>query len=219
MVRDVVGRIRERVDVGGIVPLLTITAAFSLLGFEVTRWDVVGSIVGVVILAPILGRLLDRFEIDPGLLVIALGLLVGWGGFQHLQHGTGWLGWPLLVLSGWLCLEGVDRWGRDEPTPDTGADDVSRDELERLGEQHRRLLAALRRADGPLTADEIRTRTGLSEDEFERLLEFHGDSGPIERVGTGYRLDERELGATGVLRTVGRRIRRPLRVLRPVRQG
>lgn len=219
MFREAVRRIRERVDLGGIVPLLAFAAIFSLLGFEVTRWDVVGSVVGVVILAPILGTLLERYEIDFGLLVIALGLLVGWGGFQHLQEGAGWLGWPLLALGGWLCLEGLDRWGRDEPSPDTDEDDVSRDELERLGEQHRQLLAALRRADGPLTAAEIRTRTGLSADEFERLLEFHGDSGAIERVGTGYRLDERELGVTGIPRTVGRRLCRPLRVLRPAGRG
>lgn len=96
---------------------------------------------------------------------------------------------------------------------------MSSDELYRYGEYNRWLLEELRTADRPLTAAEIRSRTGLTEDDFERLLESHGESGPIECVGNGYVIDESEHGAVAfvrnLVRTVGGRLLRPFRVFRP----
>ena len=224
MFREVVRRIPERVDLGGIVPLLTIAAAFSLLGFEVTRWDVVGSIVGVVILAPIIGTLLERYEIDLGLLVIAFGLLVGWGGFRHLQDGASWLGWPLLVLGGWLCLDGLYAWKHGDAADrgddaDDESDELSNAEVRRLAKHNRRVVEALRDADRPLTAADLRARTGLEADDLERVLARHDEPGPIDRIGNGYVLEERDAGLVAAVRTAARLLRgrlfRPFRLLRP----
>ncbi|WP_226040902.1 hypothetical protein [Natrinema sp. DC36] len=77
------------------------------------------------------------------------------------------------------------------------------------------LLEELREADRPLTKTELCNRTGLLEDDFERLLEIHGESGSIERVGNGYAIDESEMGIGGVARMVGRRLLRPIRLIRP----
>ncbi|MCW8172582.1 hypothetical protein D8S78_10355 [Natrialba swarupiae] len=94
-------------------------------------------------------------------------------------------------------------------------DDLPRAELAKLNECNCRLAETPRDADRPLSADEIRSRANLTPAEFDRLREIHGESGPIDRLGTGYRLDEREMGLTGILRTIGRRLLRPVRVLRP----
>lgn len=107
-------------------------------------------------------------------------------------------------------------------TPTDGTtedDDISTDELYRLGEHNRWLVDELREADRPLTAEEIQSHTGLTEEDFERVLEVHGESGPIERVGNGYAIDEDDLGTgafvRNLVRTIGGRILRPFRLFRP----
>ncbi|SDQ46807.1 hypothetical protein [Natronobacterium texcoconense] len=232
MIRAAVGRVRDRIDLGNIVVAVVVAVILSFFGLELSARDVVGTIVAVVVLAPIFGYVVERYEVDFGLLVISLGVIVGWGGIGHLQDGIGWLGWFMLALAVWLCLEGLDRFLRDDRTDDTGVDrdvtgqpetddtdDLSRSELTELGERNRRLIETLRIADRPLSEDEIRTRASLSPEEFDRLLEMHGDSGPIDRVGTGYVLDERKMGVTGLVWTIGRRLLRPIRVLRPARRN
>ncbi|MWV39404.1 hypothetical protein [Natrialba sp. INN-245] len=237
MSRSAARRVRDRFDPGTVVVAVLVVAALSLLGLEVSSTDVVRTVVAVAVITPLFGYLLERsgVDIDLGLLVIALGVVVGWGGYGHLQDGIGWLGWLgwlLLVLGGWLCLEGLDRFVRDDGADDAGGgrtddvratadetDDLSRAELAELNECNRRLVGTLRDADRPLSADEIRSRANLTPGEFDRLLEIHDESGPIDRVGTGYTLDEREMGLTGILRTIGRRLLRPVRVLRPGRRA
>ncbi|TYT63114.1 hypothetical protein [Natrialba swarupiae] len=234
MSRSVARRIRDRFDPGRVVVAVLVVAALSLPGLEVSSTDVVRTVVAVAVIAPLFGYLVERsgVDIDLGLLVIALGVVVGWGGYGHLQDGVGWLGWLLLALGGWLCLEGLDRFVRDDRTDDAGGgriddvratsdetDDLPRAELAKLNECNCRLAETPRDADRPLSADEIRSRANLTPAEFDRLREIHGESGPIDRLGTGYRLDEREMGLTGILRTIGRRLLRPVRVLRPGRRA
>ena len=58
-----------------------------------------------------------------------------------------------------------------------------------------------------------------AENDFERLLEMNGESGPIDRVGDGYVIDESELGAVAfariLVRAIGGRLLRPFRLFRP----
>jgi hypothetical protein len=121
----------------------------------------------------------------------------------------------LAVVAAWLCLDslydlrlGVDR----SSEPD---DDISEEEYYLVSAHGWAVLRALREADGPLSRAELQDRTGLPDEDFERVLETVGDSGPIERVGTGYALDESETGTAAIVRMIGSRLLRPLRLFRP----
>ncbi|MFP8953601.1 hypothetical protein ACLI4Z_11585 [Natrialbaceae archaeon A-arb3/5] len=220
MIRSVIDWIRTWINPGDLVAVLLVAGILSLFGFELSVRTVLGTAVAVLIVAPIFGFVLDRLDLHPGLLIVALGVLVGAGGALNVRDGNPWLGWPLVALAGWLCLEGIDQYRHGGPsTESTEPDDVSNSELLLQGEHNRWLIEALRDADRPLSAAEIQSRTGLTDEQFERLLEYHGENGPIDRVGTGYVLDERELGVTGMVRafvrTVGGRLLRPFRLFRP----
>ena len=134
--------------------------------------------------------------------------------FLAVDDGSVVLG-VLAAVAAWLCLDslydlclGIDR----SSEPD---DDISENEYYLVSAHGWAVLRELREADGPLSRAELQDRTGLPDEDFERVLETVGDSGPIERVGTGYALDESETGTAAIVRMVGSRLLRPLRLLRP----
>lgn len=205
----------DATDVGGAVILV---AVLFVLGLESSA---IGVLLGIVVGVPIVRAAGDAtdLEIGPALAGLVLGSFVVVAGVYGHLSGDHWLGSALVVIGAWICLDSVDRWRGTDFDTNPSEDDISNEELFQIGEYNRWLLEELREADRPLTADEIRSRTGLTEDDFERLLEIHGESGPIERVGNGYTIDETDMGAVAfvrnLVRTVGSRVLRPFRLFRP----
>ncbi|ELY42175.1 hypothetical protein [Natronorubrum tibetense] len=213
-------RLREEIDTTDLVGAVVLLGVLYALGLESTA---IALGLGIVVGAPLVRAVADAAGLDsePALATVLLGSIVlAAGGYGVLTDGS-WLGPALTVVGAWIVLDGIDVWRNGNP-PDEGSEDeadISNDELLLIGEHNRWLVETLREADRPLTADEIQSRTGLTESDFERLLETHGESGPIERVGNGYVIDENEMGAVAmvrhVVRTVGGRVLRPFRLFRP----
>ena len=221
MIRRVGPWLRERIDVVGIVISLLLAALFSELGFE----SLLELLAALVIGAPLAQAVLDRLDPNPGLLWTALGCFCIAGGAVRVRDGELRVGVSFLAIGSWICLDGLYAWTRDE-SPLRGSDadddsdeDLSKEEVVRLTKHNRRVVAELRDADRPLTTADLRERTGLDEDDLERVLARHDESGPIERVGTGYVLEERDAGLGSAVRTAARllggRLLRPFRLLRP----
>ncbi|ELY59961.1 hypothetical protein [Natronolimnohabitans innermongolicus] len=218
-------RFRDEVDVrdlGGAALVVPVLYAIGLEG------SALGVLVGLFVLSPLLRAATEAagLEIAPRVTKFVFGALFVAAGAVQLGDGSGWLSAALVVAGCWFWLDAIYDWrvgaaGAASET-DAGreaADDVSTNEVYLYGGYNQWVLEELRAADRPLTGEELRSRTGIGEDDFERLLELHGDSGPIERVGTGYALDESELGTgaavRSIVRTVGRRLFRPFRLFRP----
>lgn len=209
----------EAVDASDVGTAVVLAVVFYLLGLET---GAIAVFVGLVVGRPLLDAAVEAtgLEADPGLAGVVLGAVVVAAGAVQLGDGTVLLGWAFVAVGGWIVADGLDRWQNGSPDDgDASEDDLPNAELFLVGEHNRWLLETLRAADRPLTAVEIRERTGLTADDLERVLELHDESGPIERVGNGYVLDESELGAGAMarstVRTVVRRLCRPLRILRP----
>lgn len=220
MVQRIVGRLREAIDASDVAAVVLLGVVFSVFGLEPVE---IAMLVSAVVVGPVIADAVsDGTDTDPrpGLAEITFGVLCIVTGVVHLRSASSWLGWVFVAVGGWLCLDGVYAWRAEGEVPTTAReDDVSKDEVYIAGLHNCWLLEELREADRPLTKAELCERTGLMEADFERLLEVHGESGPIERVGTGYVIDEREMGAGGVARTVGRRLCRPIRLFRPAANG
>lgn len=216
MVQRIVGRLRNSIGASDVVAVVLLGVVLSQFGLERVE---IATLVSAVVVGPVIADAVsDGTDTDPrpGLAEVTFGVLCLVAGVVHLRSASSWLGWAFVAVGGWLCLDGVYAWRAEENDPTTAReDDVSKEEVYLAGLHNCWLLEELREADRPLTADELCDRTGLTEDDFERLLEIHGESGPIERVGTGYVIDEHEMGVGGVARTVGRRLCRPIRLFRP----
>lgn len=220
MIRRFAARFRDEIDRADVATAAGFGAVLALSGNESTA---IGIVAGLLVGVPFLTALIDTvgLDLEPGPAGVALGTLVVAAGSSLLLDGGHWIGWGVVVIGAWILLDGIDEWRRDDVSADAtaGEDDVSKGDVFRYGEYNRWLLEELRAADRPLTAAEIQSRTGLTEDDFEHLLESHGESGPIERVGNGYALDESELGSVAfvrnLVRTIGGRLFRPFRLFRP----
>lgn len=219
MSRQFAARFRDEIDRADVATAAVFGAVLALSGNESTA---LGVVVGLLVGVPFLTALIDAagLDLEHGPAGVALGSLVVAAGASLLLDGGRWVGWGVVAIGAWILLDGIDRWRRrDTVDAAAGEDDMSKADVFRYGEYNRWLLEELRAADRPLTAEEIQSRTGLTEDDFERLLESHGESGPIERVGNGYVLDESELGAVAFVRnlvyTIGGRLLRPFRLFRP----
>ena len=220
MARGFASRFREEIDAREVGGAALVVGVLYLLGLEVSA---IGVILAIFVLTPLLRAGIEAVGLDIGPSVAALvfSALLAAVGIGELTDGNGWLGVATLAAGGWLCLDAVYLWRRGDRGSGEAVEDedLSKDEVYRYGEYNRWLIDALREADRPLTRDEIQSRTGLTEADFERLLELHGESGPIERVGNGYTIDESELGAVAfvrtIVRTIGGRILRPFRLFRP----
>ncbi|WP_254763465.1 hypothetical protein [Natrinema marinum] len=216
MVQRIAGRLRKSIDASDIAAVAFLGVVLSAFGLEPVE---IATVVSAVVVGPMIADAASgASDIDsaPGLAELAFGVLCVVAGVVHLRSASSWLGWVFVAVGGWLCLDGVyaRRAAGDDPTT-AREDDVTEGEVYLAGLHNRWLLTELREADRPLTKAELCDRTGLLEDDFERLLELHGESGPIERVGTGYAIDEREMGTGGIARAVGRRLYRPIRLFRP----
>ena len=217
MIRQFVARFRDEID-GTVAGAAIVLGALYVLGFE-TR--AIAVLAGLFVGVPILRGLVEAtgFDIDAGLAGLLLGLIVLVTGGLQLLEGSRLAGGAFVAVGCWICADGVDKWRCADRTDDRAVedDDLSRDELTRRGDHNRRLIETLREADRPLTAEEIRSRTGLTDGDVDRLLEIHGESGPIERVGNGYTVDEDELGLGAALRHAVRSL--VGRLLRPFRSS
>ncbi|SDJ93237.1 hypothetical protein [Natronorubrum texcoconense] len=220
MVRQFAARFREGIDTADLVGAVVLLGVLYALGLESSA---VAVVLGIVVVTPLVRTTADAagLDIEPALATVVLGSIVLAAGGYGVLTDDSWLGPALAVVGAWIVLDGVDAWRNGTPPDERSEDeqDISNDELLLLGEHNRWLIETLREADRPLTAAEIQSRTGLTESDFEGLLETHGESGPIERVGNGYVIDENEMGAVAmarhVVRTVGRRLLRPFRLFRP----
>ncbi|WP_226006126.1 hypothetical protein [Natrinema salinisoli] len=215
MIRESLGRFRDRVDLSDIVVSAGVAGVLLRLGVDAS---LVGTILGAAVVTPLAEPLLERFDIGPGIAGIAFGGFAVAAGIVQLRDGGRLFGGSLLAIGFWICLDGLYTWRTgDETTRDE--DDMTKDEVLLVSEHNRWLLEELRAADRPLAKAEICDRTGLLDGDFERLLEIHGDSGPIERVGNGYAIDEDEMGGIAFVRNIARkavsRLLRPFRLFRP----
>ncbi|MFC6767919.1 hypothetical protein [Natrinema soli] len=205
--------IRDQIGLSDIVSAVGLAAVLSFLGVDL---NVIGVLLGVGIGAPLLEGALDRDDADSALAWLGFGLFAVAAGGIQLREGGYWFGGSLLAIGCWICLDGLYARRTDGSS---GSEDVTDDEFHLATLHSRWLLEDLREADRPLTKTEICDRTGLMEEDFERLLEIHGESGSIERTGNGYAIDEDEMGATAAVRnlagTVRSRLFRPLRLFRP----
>lgn len=217
--------LRNRLDTADIVVFAFLVAFLSLLGTEPTTIAVV---VALVVVVPFVRSVLEGTDVDSALIGLCFATVVTMGGAflvstqeQSLQQG-GWFAWLLLASGCWLWLDSLYAWRRgdatDEPV-DSEADDLSEDEFYLVSTHSWWVLEELREANGPLSRVELQSRTGLTDADFERVLDVHGESGVIDRVGAGYTVDESELGVGATIRYVGwragRRLLRPFRFLRP----
>lgn len=206
--------IRDQIGLSDIVSAVGIVGVLSFLGVDL---NVIGTLLGIAIGAPLLEGAFDRYGVDPALAWIVFGLFAAAAGGIQLREGSYWFGGSLLAIGCWICLDGLYAQRTDGSS---GTDeDMTDDEFNLTALHSSWLLEELREADRPLTKTEICDRTGLIEEDFERLLEIHGESGPIERIGNGYAIDEDEMGATAavqsLVRTVSSRLFRPFRLFRP----
>lgn len=219
MSHEFVTRFRDELDARAVGGVAAIVGFLYFVGFERSGVLVIA---GMFVLAPIVRAGIDAagFDVGPVLAKVALaGLFFAFSGGQ-LVDGASWLGGVLAAVGCWLCLDGIDSWRhRGSVDESSEEEDLSNADVNRYLEYSRWIVEELREIDRPLTPDEIQSRTGLTEDDFERVLELHGESGPIQRVGNAYTIDEDELGTAAFVRyvvgTLGGRLLRPFRLFRP----
>ncbi|ELY70007.1 hypothetical protein [Natrinema versiforme] len=220
MVSESGTQLRDRVDISAIVTIGGFSGILFVLGVDAS---IIGMVLAAAVVAPLGEAAIDRFGIDPALSWIGFGSVAVIAGVVQLREGGLWFGGVLLAAGCWICLDGLSArhsgGATTDSEPDTTAEEITKDEVALVGQHNRWLLEALREADRPLTGDEIRDRTGLLDADLERLLEMHGEPGPIERVGNGYTIDENEMGAGPFVRnlvgSISSRLARPFRLFRP----
>ncbi|WP_207588583.1 hypothetical protein [Halomontanus rarus] len=132
-----------------------------------------------------------------------------------------WLAPVAAATGGWIVLDAVYASRvreRDEHTAVKGWS--ARTALTRAS-RSRAVVDALETASRPLTAEELQERTALPVDELEATLELVRENGTVERIGTGYVVDERERRTMTIVREivsgVGGRVLRPFRLFGPSR--
>lgn len=150
--------------------------------------------------------------------VIALGATIA---VFTVFPAHSWLAPVAVAIGGWIVLDAVYASRVSERDEHTAAGSWSAvTALTRTGHS-RSVVDALETASRPLTAEELQERTGLADDDLEATLEVVRENGTVERIGTGYAVDERERRAMTVVREivsgVGGRILRPLRLFGPSR--
>ncbi|ELZ14662.1 hypothetical protein C478_07025 [Natrinema thermotolerans DSM 11552] len=213
MLRESAARVGDRIDRTDVVIALVTAGAVIVLDLDLS---VLGTVLGIAIGAPLLESAFEEFDIDPALAWIGVGLFAVAAGAVQLQEGNRWIAAALLAAGCWICLDGLYARRTDDGS-ETDEDDLTDDEFHLVSLHSRWLLEELQEADRPLTKTEICDRTGLMEEDFERVLEVQSSSSPIERVGNGYVLNEDETGVLAAVRTalglVWGRLVRPVRLL------
>lgn len=217
-----VASVRDRLDSVDIV-------SFAILALVIHAstdgaGEVLLSVAVLAVAMPVFGWLFDAANIGDVGARLLLGSLVAALGVAALVRGESPLvGAGALAVGCWFVLDACYEHRHGDPTGEGAADgtdeDFSEAEMYTLMGHGQWVLEELREASRPLTAAELRARTGLTEAELEDVLEMTLGNGTVERVGNGYAVDETELGGVafvrGIVRTVGGRLLRPFRVFRP----
>ncbi|WP_152424947.1 hypothetical protein [Natronococcus jeotgali] len=211
--------IGDELDPKAVVGVTAVLAVFAVMT-DFSAGSVIAIPAGLVALDALRAVCTARDYPDAaaGVVLGAVGGLV----FASLAIGDGAVVYGVLAaVAAWLCLDSLYdlRHGIDRSSdPD---DDLSEDEYYLVSAHGWAVLRELREAGRPLSRGELQDRTGLPDEDFERVVETVGDTGPLERVGTGYVLDESETGTAAMIRSiaraVGRRLRRPLGLLGPLK--
>lgn len=215
MTETIVAAARDRIslsDIGGAVAIAVVCYA---LGYDETA---LATLLGLLVGVPVVGAVFDAISVGSTSAGVAFGVFVAVAGTSVALDGGLRLplGVVLVAVGCWLILDTLYEYRHGEPTDSASAeDDLSMAEMQALGTHGRWVLEALREADRPLTAGEIRTRTGLTEDELADVLEILEGNGTVEPMGTGYVIDESAMGLTGFVRSIGGRLLRPIRLFGP----
>lgn len=219
MAETIVAAARDRIslsDIGGAVAIAVVCYA---LGYDETA---LAALLGLLVGVPVVGAAFDAIGVGSTSAGVAFGVFVAVAGTSVALDGGLRLplGVVLVAVGCWLVLDTLYEYRHGEPTDSASAegkaeDDLSMAEMQALGTHGRWVLEALREADRPLTAGEIRTRTGLTEDELADVLEILEGNGTVEPMGTGYVIDESAMGLTGFVRSIGGRLLRPIRLFGP----
>ncbi|WP_276253778.1 hypothetical protein [Halomontanus rarus] len=222
-----IASLRERIDTTDLGVLVVLLAALYVTTDGAL--ESMTSVFGALLAVPLFKWVLEAADIDDTTAGLLLGSVVAALGVGAVIFEESiWIGTGALAVGCWLVLDTVyeSRTGNGEPTAvETGtdegedADDITEAEMYTLMGHSQWVIEALQEASRPLSAAELRERTGLTDDELEDVLEITRDNGTVERVGNGYVVDESELGGVafvrGIVRSVGSRLLRPLRLFRP----
>lgn len=207
----------DTVDLGSLVVLLVVLS----VAFDGTLESIARILVLVLAVSAVV-RGLERADVGDPVWGVLAGSVVAAPGVAALVGGSNGVGALCLAVGCWLALDSIYESRHGEPSETEPVDeDISEAEMYTLLGHSRWVVEALREASRPLTADELRARTGLTEAELEEVLEITWENGTVERVGNGYVVDESELGGVAFVRGIvygaGRRLLRPLRLFRPSR--
>lgn len=215
MAETIIGTIWDRIPLSDIGGAVAIVAVFYVLGYEEIA---IVPLLGVV-LGPVVAQVFDAVGLESTSSGILFGAFVAVAGALTVLDGDfgRWLGVVLLAAGSWIVLDILYDYRHGEPTDSASVeekaeDDLSMAEIQALGTHGRWVLGTLRKADRPLTAGELRTRTGLTEDELANVLAILKGNGTVELMGNGYVVNEAEMGSTGFVRSVGDRLLRPIRL-------
>lgn len=225
-----IASLRERIDTTDLAALVVLLAALYVTTDGAL--ESMTSVFGLLLAVPLFRWMLDAADIDDATAGLLLGSVVAALGVGAVVfEGSVWIGAGALAVGCWLVLDTVYESRTDngqstavETGTDEGedADDITEAEMYTLMGHSQWVIEALQEASRPLSAAELRERTGLTDDELEDVLEITRDNGTVERVGNGYVVDESELGGVafvrGIVRSVGGRLLRPFRLFRPSRR-
>lgn len=226
-----IASLRERIDTTDLGALVVVLAALHVTTDGALESMI--SVFGALLTVPLFSWVLEAADIDDATAALLLGSVVAALGVGAVVFGGSiWIGTGALAVGCWLVLDTVyeSRTGTGESTAvetetgtgtDEGEDagDITEAEMYTLVGHSRWVIEALQEASRPLSAAELRERTGLTNNELEDVLEIARENGTVERVGNGYVVDESELGGVafgrGIVRGVGGRLLRPFRLFRP----
>ncbi|MCU4740067.1 hypothetical protein [Natronoglomus mannanivorans] len=214
-----IASLRDRLDTTDLVALVVLLAV--VYATTDGTLESVSSMLVLLVLVPVFRWVLEFLEIGDTTAGLLLGSLVAaLGAGAVVVDGSLWIGAGLFAVGCWLVLDTIyeskhgDQTARTDPE-----DDITEAEMYTLMGHSQWVLEALQEASRPLSAKELRERTGLTEDELEATLEITQGNGTVDRVGNGYVVDESELGGVafvrGIVRSIGARIFRPFRLFRP----
>ncbi|MCU4740068.1 hypothetical protein [Natronoglomus mannanivorans] len=208
------------------VPALVLVCVAAVVLYSVTT-GTLSSVAAVLVAAAVpmlVRRVFESLDLSVAVRRAAFGVAVALGAaiaVVTIFPARGWLVPVAVAVGGWIVLDAVsasrvsERDGHLETDGEFAGPALTR------ATHSRSVLDALESASQPLTAAQLRERTGLAAAELETTLELLRDNGTVERIGTGYAVDERERRTATVVRDVVARvcgrIRRPFRVFGPSR--
>lgn len=182
------------------------------------------SVLGAAAVPALARRLFERVDLSVAGQRAVFGVAIALGttiAVFTVFPAHSWLALVALAIGGWIVLDAMYAFRvgeRDERTADGSRSAVTA--LTRT-DHSRSVVDALETASRPLTAEELQERTALPDDDLEATLEVVRENGTVERIGTGYVVDERERRrltvAREILSGVGGRLLRPFRLFGPSR--